>query len=274
MALTPSQKPTREWLLLAGAFALVAAVCVPLWRWSGQADADFWARWTPERVGRLLLGPEQIASYCCTVWAGFIILSRYAEVLRQRRAFEQDLLPTDEGARILPEDARPLIRKLDQTVSRRGPSILATMARMALGKFAVSRSATDASEIVRTQAEVEQGRLVTSIATVQYLAWAIPAIGFLGTVRGLAGGLSMANSSEESTAKFLDQATRQLGVAFDCTFVALALSLIVMYLLHAIQRAEESLVLDCQQFCQEHLVLRLYDPQPETADDERHFAGA
>src|SRR6478609_114363 len=47
-------------------------------------------------------------------------------------------------------------------------------------------------EMVRTQAEVEQGRLVTSIATVQYLAWAIPAIGFLGTVRGLAGGMSMA----------------------------------------------------------------------------------
>lgn len=274
MALTPSQKPTREWLLLFGAFGIVAAICVPLWRWSGQSEADFWAKWTPERVGRLLLGPEQIAIYCCTVWAGFIILSRYSEVLRQRRAFDQDLLPTDEGARILPEDARPLIRKLDQTVSRRGPSILATMARMALGKFAVSRSATDASEIVRTQAEVEQGRLVTSIATVQYLAWAIPAIGFLGTVRGLAGGLSMANSSEESTAKFLDQATRQLGVAFDCTFVALALSLVVMYLLHAIQRAEESLVLDCQQFCQEHLVLRLYDPQPVTADDSRQFAEA
>ena len=113
--------------------------------------------------------------------------------------------------------------------------------------------------------DVEQGRLVTSIATVQYLAWAIPAIGFLGTVRGLAGGLSMAASSEESTAKFLDEATKHLTVAFDCTFVALALSLVVMYFLHTIQRDEESLVLDCQQYCQEHLVLRLYDPEPEHA---------
>ena len=32
-------------------------------------------------------------------------------------------------------------------------------------------------------------------------------------------------------------------------------------LLHAVQRAEESLVLDCQQFCQEHLLLRLYPPE-------------
>jgi hypothetical protein len=75
----------------------------------------------------------------------------------------------------------------------------------------------------------------------------------------------MAASSEESTAKFLDEATKHLTVAFDCTFVALALSLVVMYFLHTIQRDEESLVLDCQQYCQEHLVLRLYDPEPEHA---------
>src|SRR5262245_41255135 len=137
MAVSPSQKPTREWLLLVLAFALVAAVCVPLWQWSGQTQeqAGFWEKFRqPGRVGRLLLGPEQIACYVCTAWAGFIIASRYREVLRQRRAFHFDLLPTDEGARILPEDARPLIRKLDLTVSRRGPSILATMVRLALGK--------------------------------------------------------------------------------------------------------------------------------------------
>ena len=188
---------------------------------------------------------------------------------RQRQAFYQELLPTDEGARVLPEDARPLLRKIDQITARSGPSIVATMARQALGKFAVSHSATDASEIARTQAEIEQGRLVTSIATVQYLAWAIPAIGFLGTVRGLALGMSYASVSEESTQQFLDQATRHLGIAFDCTFVALALSLVVMYFLHALQRAEEGLVLDCQQFCQEHLVLRMYDPKPEMVPQRR-----
>ena len=267
MALTPSVKPTREWLLLVLAFALVGALVVPLWQWSEhtQAEANFWEKWTPERVGRLLLGPEQIACYVCALWAGLIILSRYAEVRRQRRAFDQDLLPTEEGARVLPEDARPLLRKIDQITARSGPSIVSTMARQALGKFAVSHSATDASEIARTQAEIEQGRLVSSIATVQYLAWAIPAIGFLGTVRGLALGMSYAAVSEESTQQFLDQATRHLGIAFDCTFVALALSLVVMYFLHAIQRAEEGLVLDCQQYCQEHLVLRMYDPKPEPA---------
>lgn len=270
MALTTSHRSPREWLWLVVAFLVVGAVCLPLWQLAGRPgfDSEFVAKWTPERLNRLLLGPEQILCYACMVWAGFIILTRYKEVARQRRAFHQELLPTDEGARILPEDARPMIRKIDQTVARKGPSILATLSRMALGKFAVSRSAADAGEIVRAQAEVEQNRLVAGMATVHYLAWAIPAIGFLGTVRGLAGGMSMASVTEESTAKFLEQATRHLAVAFDCTFVALALSLVLMYFLHAIQRAEESMVLDAQQFCQEHLLLRLYDPARSEAVEE------
>lgn len=276
MSLRTSHKQPREWLWLILALIIVGVVCLPLWQLAGRPgmDEEFMSKWTPERLRRLFLGPEQILCYACMVWGGFIILNRYREVWRQRGAFKDDLLPTDEGARILPEDARPLIRKIDQTVAKHGASILATMARMALGKFAVSRSASDAAEVIRTQADVEQGRMVAGMATVNYLAWAIPAIGFLGTVRGLAGSMGMAAVTEESTAKFLEQATKHLAIAFDCTFVALVLSLILMYLLHAIQRAEEALVLDCQQFCQEHLLLRLYDPARTESVEDFAVAGA
>jgi hypothetical protein len=264
MALTPSQRPTREWPLLVLALALVCSVCVPLWQWSsgGEAGGDFWHKWTPERLGRLLLGPEQIACYCCFTWGAFILLNRYLELRRQRRAFRLGLLPTDEGARILPEDARPLQRKLESVTGRR-PYILANMIRLALSKYAVSRSSTDASEAVRTQADVDLGRLVTSMATVHYLAWAIPALGFLGTVRGLSGALSLAGQVDnDSLQDFISQATRHLNVAFDCTLVALVLSLAIMFLLHSVQRDEEALVIDCQQYCQEHLINRLYDLEP------------
>jgi biopolymer transport protein ExbB/TolQ len=98
---------------------------------------------------------------------------------------------------------------------------------------------------------------------VQYLLWAIPAIGFIGTVRGLAGSFTMASSKEEQVEVFMQEASRHLNVAFDCTLVALVLSVIAMYFLHHVQRREENLIIDCQQYCQEHLLLRLYDPQPE-----------
>jgi hypothetical protein len=264
MAITPTGRPTRELPLLVLALALVCSICIPLWQWSAahHVGGDQWARWTPERLGRLFLGPEQIACYGAFSWAGFILLSRYLELRRQRRAFHLGLLPTDEGVRILPEDARPLVRRVEQTSARGGPYILANMIRIALGKYAVSHSSHDVSDAIRTQAEVDLGRLVTSMATVHYLAWAIPALGFLGTVRGLSGGLSMAGRVDEDLHTFMDEATRHLTVAFDCTLIALVLSLVLMFLLHSVQRDEEALVIDCQQYCLEHLVNRLYELEP------------
>jgi hypothetical protein len=270
MAITQTHRPTREWPLLVLSLALVGSLCIPL-RQLLLAQA---VGTTAERLGRLLLGPEQIACYSCFTWAGFMLLSRYLELRRQRRAFDLELLPTEEGARILPEDARPLQRKLAQVTKRGGPYILANMIQLALGKYAVSRSSRDVSETVRTQTDVDLGRLVTSMATVHYLAWAIPALGFLGTVRGLAMSLSMAGDEQSTIPEFLRQATTHLNVAFDCTLVALALSLALMFLIHSVQRDEEAMVLDCQQYCLEHLVNRLYDLEaaPESPIKETEAA--
>lgn len=222
-----------------------------------------WRKWTPERLGRLFLGPEQIVCYAACVWAGFILLSRWLEVRRQYRAFRYNLLDTEAGACILPEDARLIQRRIEQNTARGGPYILVNMIRLALGKYAVSRSGRDVSETIRTQADVDLGRLVSSMATVHYLAWAIPAIGFLGTVRGLATSLTLGGNTEKDIVPFIKEATGHLNTAFDCTLIALALSLILMFLLHSVQRDEEALVIDCQQYCLEHLVGRLYDLDPE-----------
>jgi biopolymer transport protein ExbB/TolQ len=256
MAITPTQRHTHEWFLLILALLIVGAICVPLWQWSGRTEEEL-LNLTPQRLGRLLLGPEQIACYVCFVWASFILINRYMEVQRQRRALKLDLLPTEEGVRILPEDSRPLLRKVEETNNRRGPFILANMIRLALGKYAVSRSGQDVSESVRSQADVELGRFVSTMATVNYLAWALPALGFLGTVRGLSGSLSMAESIDEPS--FITQVSKHLTVAFDCTLVALVLSLVIMFWLHRVQRDEEALVIDCRQYCLENLVNRLYD---------------
>jgi biopolymer transport protein ExbB/TolQ len=258
MSIPASHKPSREWLLLVIALLVVAGAVAPLWQYFGSPEsrAELETKWSRERIAQLLLGFEQVLCYICAVWATLILQSRYREVLRQRRAFNLELLPTEEGARILPEDARPLARKVEQVTAGR-PFVLANMIRLGLGKFAVSKSATDVGEVVRNQADVELSRLVTGMSTVQYLAWAIPAIGFVGTVRGLGGAFGV---NEPDIAEFTRQAKDQLKIAFDCTLVALVLSLALMYILHTVQRAEETLVTDAQQYCQEHLLLRLYDP--------------
>jgi hypothetical protein len=269
MALTQSQRRTPEFPLLMLSLAIFLGTCLPLKHWLAQKpfEGTPWES-RADRAERMLLGPEQIACYICFTWGALILLSRFAEVRRQRKAFQLGLLPTEEGARILPEDARPLQRKSEQTIAQRGPLILANMIRLALGKYAVTHSSQDVSETVRTQSDVDLGRMVTSMATVHYLAWAIPALGFLGTVRGLAMSLTMAGSDklDLQVADFLNQATQHLNTAFDCTLVALALSLPIMFLIHSVQRDEEGLVIDCQQYCLEHMVNRLYAPEPLAED--------
>src|SRR5438105_10510399 len=101
MSLTPTQKPTREWPLLVLTLGLVGIVCFPLWQGLAADNVPSFASWSSERWGRLLLGPEQIANYCCFTWALFILASHYWEGRRQRKAFRLGLLPIEEGARIL-----------------------------------------------------------------------------------------------------------------------------------------------------------------------------
>jgi hypothetical protein len=70
---------------------------------------------------------------------------------------------------------------------------------------------------------------------------------------------------EESLSGFLSGATGFLAIAFDTTLVALLLSLILMFLLHMVQRDQESLVLDCQQYCADRLLGRFYELAAEPA---------
>src|SRR4051812_42358306 len=118
MSLTPSQKPVREWPLLVLTVAIVALICFPLWQSFSGDEASSMLAWEAERWAKLLLGPEQFACYCCFGWALFIFACRYGEVFRQRRAFGLNLLPVEEGARILQEDARSLQRKVDQVAAK------------------------------------------------------------------------------------------------------------------------------------------------------------
>jgi hypothetical protein len=107
----PKSRSVPEWSLLVLALAIVGAICFPLWQWASATQTPR-PELTAERLARMLLGPEQILAYTFFVWAGFILLTRYLRIRRERRAFALNLLPNEEGIRILPEDARPLQRRV------------------------------------------------------------------------------------------------------------------------------------------------------------------
>ncbi len=86
---------------------------------------------------------------------------------------------------------------------------------------------------------------------VRCITWAIPSIGFIGTVRGIGSALGKAH---QAMAGDIAGVTASLGVAFNSTFVALMLSMVVMFFLHQLQLMQERLVLDSYAYCEDRLL--------------------
>ena len=89
---------------------------------------------------------------------------------------------------------------------------------------------------------------------IRYIAWAIPSIGFTGTVRGIGEALGQAYRAVEGD---IAGVTTSLGVAFNSTFIALVISIVLMFLMHQLQLIQERLVLDTHNYCDSRLLNHL-----------------
>ena len=90
---------------------------------------------------------------------------------------------------------------------------------------------------------------------VRYIAWAIPSIGFIGTVRGIGQALAQAH---EAVRGDIAGVTASLGVAFNSTFIALLISIVIMFFVHQLQQTQERLVLDSQNYIDQRLIRHLH----------------
>ena len=73
----------------------------------------------------------------------------------------------------------------------------------ALQRFGATRNVQDVSSATHTLMNSEAERLESELSMIRYIAWAIPSIGFIGTVRGIGAALGLAQLEriEELVAK-------------------------------------------------------------------------
>ena len=202
----------------------------------------------------IIKDPEQEWEFILCLWALLIMGAKWRTSIRERGLLGRDLVPIAPGARILPEDAREYTRQIEALPGDERRLLLPRTALAALNRFRATRSIQDASSTAREICSAESERLDSELAMIRYIAWAIPSIGFIGTVRGIGDALTQAHRAVQGD---ISGVTEALGVAFNSTFVALLLSLLLMFVLHQLQLTQERQVLDTESHVDERLLAML-----------------
>lgn len=194
---------------------------------------------------------EQESELILALWALAIMGYKARAALAERKLLALELLPVGEGSRVLPEDTRQLSRPLETLPAAQRDLLLPRALRAGLRRFHATRSVQDTATSIGQLCDTEADRLDSELSMMRYIAWAIPSIGFIGTVRGIGMALSQAHEAVEGN---IAGVTASLGIAFNSTFVALVLSIVLMFFMHQLQLLQERLVRDSRDYCDQHLI--------------------
>ena len=208
--------------------------------------------------------PEMEIVFC--IWGMIVLGYKFLQVTKERSLFKQDFIRVQPGERIIPEDALDRYKEL-RTADEREPRwrerLLPECLLAALHRFHASSSIQDAANAIRERAELAGDRLDSSLSLVRYIAWAIPAIGFIGTVRGIGDAL---NFAEQAIHGDISSVTTGLGLAFNSTFVGLSMCIVLMFFLHMVQQRQEAFIIETQTYCRDKLIDTMKVPtKDETA---------
>jgi len=215
------------------------------------AQAKLAGQSAPRDILVVLKDYEQEICLILMIWASYLILSKCFAILKDRYLFNVDLLEdTAESGGNLKMALANLGELPAETLET--PLVVTLMA--SLRRYLITNDVQNTSDAIESSVESLAIRQEAENSMIRYLIWVIPSIGFVGTVRGIGEALSMA---DQALAGDIAGMTNSLGVAFNSTFVALLVSIVLMLLLHQLQRLQDGLVVDTQSYCERFLLKRI-----------------
>ena len=195
---------------------------------------------------------EQEICFILFFWALIMIYFKLLEINSNLRLLDKRILPIDDGEVILPDDCLYLIRSLNN--SNLNSKLLPRIIIAALQIFNKEKSINAVNNIITQECEAESNRIDTDMSLLRYISWAIPSIGFIGTVRGI--GLALENA-HLAIAGDISAVTEKLGIAFNSTFIALLLSIVLMFCINQLTNRQETCIHDAMRYCQKYIVEHL-----------------
>jgi biopolymer transport protein ExbB/TolQ len=198
-------------------------------------------------------------------WALSILFLKSRKLAEQKTSLLFDLLPTSIENRIsLRTVDRFNSHVRDLPIDSRF-SFLLNRVLVGLEHFRVRKSASEVSNILSSQSDIDANSVESSYTLLRFFVWAIPIMGFIGTVIGISqavGAFSngLGDAADVSALRdSLGSVTTGLATAFDTTLIALVMSIFVMFPMSSMQKAEEDLLTLVDEYCNENLLKRLDD---------------
>jgi biopolymer transport protein ExbB/TolQ len=206
----------------------------------------------PDRTLAIILKDfEQETCIMLAIWALSIMWIKWSRVKEQTNLLSSDVLGTAAKQSISLEE----IRDLEESLSSNSHGLLKDSLQAGLQTFSASQNIHEAASSSHLACDQEADRMESELSMIRYIIWAIPSIGFIGTVRGIGEALSQAHIAVEGDIAGM---TASLGVAFNSTFVALVVSIVLMFFLHQLQLTQDLLVLDAHEYCNKNLLNKLH----------------
>jgi biopolymer transport protein ExbB/TolQ len=196
-------------------------------------------------------------------WSMAIIYLKIQKLRHQRRALLLDVLPWELGAEINRDNVGSFIDHLYKLPHRLRDSMMVNRIRKALELFEVKQNAGDVTNMLSSQSDIDGMRIGGSYTLLKAFLWAIPILGFIGTVIGLShaiGGMNFSDMDDLKQVKTtLQNVTGGLGTAFDATLLGLVLATLLNFPMNTLMKAEDDNLNNIDAFCNEILLPRLND---------------
>ncbi|NOY41087.1 MAG: hypothetical protein GXP26_04525 [Planctomycetes bacterium] len=206
--------------------------------------------------------------FVCTLllfWSWTILMLKWRKFSRQQTSMLLDVLPLDLSEDISLDSIDAFEQHIRSLPVEPGESFLVNRVQRGLEYFRVRRNASETAAMLESQSAIDANTVTSSYAITKVFIWALPIMGFIGTVIGVSAavaslGGSLEDASDISVVKdSLNSVFAGLGTAFDTTLLALVMSLMVKLPASALQKSEEDLVTWVDEYCNENLLKRLND---------------
>lgn len=187
-----------------------------------------------------------IGLYCC-----FLMLYKSFRLLNEEKIYTYNFLEKFEKEGNI--DIELVLKELEKS-SYKDTGAMSTWITC-IKRFINTQNVQHASDAITSSIESLSAQLESGNNMIRYVIWAIPSIGFVGTVRGIGAALAKA---EEAVSGNISGMVDMLGVAFNSTLVSLVISIILMFLLHLLNNRQDQMVIKTQMTCEKHLLSHLH----------------